>query len=260
MTLAEFTLASTSKQTFYDISLVDGYNLPVAIRPLVVNTTSQTLRDVPPNLTNAVCIGTSSYLTDPSSAPDSVFGSNTSYPLPLDKSATSQSVEKWCPWPLQLNPPEKPGDGVYPYPDDKIPRPVFNPCYSACSKWNDAKYCCSGAYNNPDKCKPSFYSIQAKKVCPDAYSYAYDDTTSTFTLPEGAGFEIVFCPKGRSSNILKTFGDQMRQIGSTGVVTQQIQALARNITYIEEKSEGNTFEGQTSFVALVVIIAFVCLW
>lgn len=30
---------------------------------------------------------------------------------------------------------------------------------------------------------------------------AYDDITSTFTIREGAGFEVIFCPKGRSTNI-----------------------------------------------------------
>lgn len=222
--------------------------------------TDPALDDIPPNLTNAVCIATSSFLSNASNAADATFGSNSTYPIPLDQTMTTQSISKWCPWPLQLNPPEKPGDGVYPYPDDNIARPVFNPCYSACSKWNDDKYCCSGSYNSPGKCKPSYYSTQAKKVCPDAYSYAYDDETSTFTLPEGGGFEVVFCPSGRSSNILKTFGDQIREVARTGRVTQDIEALARNKTYIAEKSEGSRIEGQASLVALVVIIVMVCFW
>lgn len=33
---------------------------------------------------------------------------------------------------------------------------------------------------------------------------AYDDTTSTFTVKQGAGFEVVFCPSGRSTNIQKS--------------------------------------------------------
>jgi hypothetical protein len=31
---------------------------------------------------------------------------------------------------------------------------------------------------------------------------AFDDQTSTFIIPSGAGFNIIFCPGGRSSNIL----------------------------------------------------------
>lgn len=219
------------------------------------------LSDIPPNFTNAICIGTSSYIdTSATSSEDSQFGSNDSYPIPLEQSMSAQNVLKWCPWPLQLNPPQKPGDGVYPYPDDNIARPIFNPCYSACSKWNDEKYCCSGSYNNPDKCKPSYYSIQAKKVCPDAYSYAYDDQTSTFVLPEGGGFEVVFCPKGRSSNILSTFGNNVRELARTGLVTQEMQTLAKNKTYIAEKSEGSIVEGQANLIALVVVLVWACFW
>jgi hypothetical protein len=33
-------------------------------------------------------------------------------------------------------------------------------------------------------------------------SIAFDDQTSTFIIPSGAGFNIIFCPGGRSSNIL----------------------------------------------------------
>lgn len=261
-TLAEFTYASTSNQAFYDISLVDGYNLPMGIKYLGSNSTNPALQDVPPNLSNAICIGTSSFLTDPSGAPDYNFGTNDTYPIPLEQAMSDKNLLKWCPWPLQLNPPQKPGDGVYPYPDDNIARPVFNPCYSACAKWNDAKYCCSGSFSTPKKCKPSYYSIQAKKVCPDAYSYAYDDQTSTFVLPQGGGFEVVFCPKGRSSNILATLGDQVREVARTGVVTQEIEQLARNKTYLEMKNDASSgMDGlNPSMIALVVLLFWVCLW
>lgn len=250
-------MASSNNQAFYDISLVDGYNLPMGI--IFLPGTKPALQDIPPNLSNAVCIGTSSFLTSSNAAPDIDFGSNNTYPIPLEQSVSEQNVLKWCPWPLQLNPPQKPGDGIYPYPDDNIKRPVFNPCYSACSKWNDDKYCCAGSYNTPDKCRPSYYSIQAKKICPDAYSYAYDDQTSTFVLPEGGGFEVVFCPSGRSSRILSTFGDQMRDLARTGVVTPQIEALAQNKTYIALKSEGSVMDNP-SMIALVVVLLWACLW
>lgn len=39
-------------------------------------------------------------------------------------------------------------------------------------------------------------------MCPDAYSYAYDDLLSTFTVPTGKGFEITFCPGGASSDLM----------------------------------------------------------
>merc|ERR1712230_160026 len=235
-TLAEFTLSSDTYQAFYDISLVDGYNLPIGIISLLAQSGNTTLQDIPPNLTNPVCIGTSSLLAPVGSTSDADFGSNSTFPLPLDQSVTSSFVQSWCPWPLQLNPPQKPGDGVYPYPDDNIQRPIFNPCLSACAKWNKDQYCCTGSHNTPATCSPSDYSTQAKKLCPDAYSYAYDDQTSTFIIPQGGGFEVVFCPSGRSTNILGTFGDQLRQLAQTGHATRDIVALAQNVTYIREKN------------------------
>lgn len=249
-------MSSSNNQAFYDVSLVDGYNLPMGV--IFKPGNNSELMDIPPNLTNLVCIATSSYLQAAASAADDTFGSNSTYPIPLEQSATPQSVLKWCPWPLQLNPPQKPGDGVYPYPDDNIVRPSFNPCLSACAKWNQDEYCCSGSYASPKKCKPSYYSLQAKKVCPDTYSYAYDDQTSTFVIPQGGGFEVVFCPAGRSSNILATFGNQIREVAQTGGVTPQIEALARNKTYIAEKSDGTLLQPQASLIALVVILILTC--
>ncbi|KAI4159643.1 MAG: hypothetical protein LQ342_006410 [Letrouitia transgressa] len=76
VTLAEFTLASSSGQTFYDISLVDGYNIPVGIIALDTN--------VPPNMANPICVGTASLLAEASSALGSDFGTNSSFPIPLD--------------------------------------------------------------------------------------------------------------------------------------------------------------------------------
>ncbi|KAI1610062.1 thaumatin family-domain-containing protein [Exophiala viscosa] len=261
-TLAEFTMSSDTSQTFYDISLVDGYNIPVGIISLLDQTDNSTLQDIPPNLTNPVCIGTSSLLAAVGDAADVNFGSNSTYPLPLEQSVTQAFVSSWCPWPLQLDPPQKPGDGVYPYPDDNIQRPIFNPCLSACAKYNKDQYCCTGSHDTPATCSPSDYSTQAKKVCPDAYSYAYDDQTSTFIIPQGGGFEVVFCPSGRSSNILAVFGDQLRQIAQTGSATEDIVSLAQNATYIQEKSgaAGTMGKASRSLVAVVaVLLILACL-
>lgn len=197
------------------------------------------MTDIPPNLTNPVCIGTASLLAPIGDTSDATFGTNASYPLPLEQSLTNAFVQNWCPWPLLLNPPSKPGDGVYPYPDDKIKRPPFNPCLSACAKWNDPSYCCTGKYDSPNSCRPSYYSIQAKRICPDAYTFAFDDQKSTFIIPQGGGFEIVFCPASRSSNILNTFGDLLRQIAQSGHVTRSVNELAQNTTYIREKNSAS---------------------
>ncbi|KAL2395263.1 hypothetical protein ABEF93_002884 [Exophiala dermatitidis] len=257
-TLAEFTMSSNTYQSFYDISLVDGYNLPLGIIALLDESGNSTLADIPPNLTNPVCIGTSSLLAPLGNSPDVVFGTNDTFPLPLEQVVTPSFVQSWCPWMLQLAPPTKPGDGVYPYPDDDIQRPVFNPCLSACAKWNKAKYCCTGDHSTPATCSPSLYSTQAKKVCPDAYSYAYDDQTSTFIIPQGSGFEVVFCPTGRSSNILAVFGDQLRQLAQTGHATRDIVGLAQNVTYIREKSDAS-YVPKVS-IASPLVLVMLWLW
>ena len=171
MTLAEFTLATSSGQTFYDISLVDGYNLPLAIVSLYPESENSSLTQIPPNLTNPICIGTAALLTSQDDTSDSNSGTNSSYPIPLDQSISISDVASWCPWKLQVNIPTVPADGVYSYPDTTIQRPAFDPCFSACAKSGKAADCCTGSYDSPSTCKPSSYSTAAKSVCPDAYSY-----------------------------------------------------------------------------------------
>ena len=54
MSLAEFTFDAGDSHTYYDISLVDGYKLPLVMQPLA----NSSLDDIPPNLTNPSCQGT----------------------------------------------------------------------------------------------------------------------------------------------------------------------------------------------------------
>lgn len=252
--LAEFTLATPAGQTFYDLSLVDGFNLGLGIiyNNSTSNGTSESnaTSNIPPNFTNPICVGAAAQLSD---TPTSAF-ETPQYPLALDNFVTPDFLSSWCPWPLQLFPPMRPGDGVYPYPDSNIPRPPWNPCLSACAKWGDPSYCCTGSYNSPSTCSPSEYSTNAKQACPDAYSYAFDDRTSTFIIPmqPGAGFEVMFCPEGKSTTIIKTFGAQMAEVASTGVVTRAIRADAENRTYIEEQ---NGASGQYTAILHVVLLA-----
>ena len=227
-TLAEFTLLTATRQTFYDVSLVDGYNLPMAIISLLSTSGNANFSDVPPNLTNPVCIGTSALLSPIVSIPSYTFGANDTYPLPTEKGLDVATLQRWCPWDLQLAPPTKPGDGVYPYPDDNIARPIFNPCYSACAKSSKPQDCCTGKFNSPTACNPSLYSTSAKKICPDAYSFAYDDQSSTFIIPAGGGFEVAFCPRGTSTRILSELRWEVHELASTGVVSEKILNGARN--------------------------------
>ncbi|KAM0887502.1 hypothetical protein ACQ4PT_028988 [Festuca glaucescens] len=65
-------------------------------------------------------------------------------------------------------------------------------CASACGKFGGDTYCCRGQFT--DNCPPTYYSKFFKSKCPDAYSYAKDDQTSTFTCPSGTNYQIVLCP------------------------------------------------------------------
>lgn len=284
MTLAEFTLDGSDSQSFYDISLVDGYNIPMAI--VMHPGENKTLEDIPPNLTNPSCIGTFDLLSpapyNPYTDSQEFLGTNESFPLPfLGSSPTSHEVSRWCPWDLQVSPPKKPGDGVYPYPDDNIKRPGFNPCLSACAKWNKPSDCCTGSYNDPNKCKPSLYSKGAKKVCPDAYSFgmfsyscffsdpfeekqsylhhvhtAYDDHKSTFIIPTGAGFEVVLCPPGRSTDILS------KQAAANEVLKQNAHPTSLNISALPSSTGTKIAEtnGLTFLMTLTFVISTSVWW
>ncbi|KAI6706690.1 hypothetical protein NL676_009652 [Syzygium grande] len=67
-------------------------------------------------------------------------------------------------------------------------------CKSACLAFNQPQYCCTGAYGTAETCPPTNYSKIFKNQCPQAYSYAYDDKSSTFTCAGGADYLITFCP------------------------------------------------------------------
>jgi len=223
VTLAEFTLNGHGGLSFYDVSIVDGFNIAMAI-VMAANGVAE-LQNVPGSKTNPSCVASLSTFDEhfkPYNDNQKFLGTSGDNPLPFVDGLSPSDVSRWCPWDLQVDPPHKPGDGVYAYPDDNIQRPVFQACFSACAKYNDPRDCCAGAYNDPSKCKPSLYSKNAKRVCPDAYTFgkciwrakftvliavvAYDDQDSTFTTKSGAAFEVVFCPPGKSTKILATSG------------------------------------------------------
>lgn len=130
VSLAEFTLDSPND--FYDVSLVDGYNLPVSIFPSGGKGQCKSV-------------------------------------------ACRTDLNLNCPADLQV----KNNSSVV-------------ACKSACMQLNTPEYCCTGEFGGPNTCKPTNYSKIFKSSCPDAYSYAYDDLTSTFTCA-GANYMISFC-------------------------------------------------------------------
>lgn len=131
--LAEFTIAAPGGKDFFDVSLVDGFNLPLSISPQGNPACSSTSC---PSDINAVCL-----------------------PELAVKGANGAVVA----------------------------------CKSACLAFGQPQYCCTGEYNSPEKCPPTSYSKFFKSLCPQAYSYAFDDKSSTFTC-DGANYLITFCP------------------------------------------------------------------
>ncbi|KUI73228.1 Thaumatin-like protein 1a [Cytospora mali] len=254
-TLAEILLAggTTGTQNFVDISLVDGYNLPVALEYQADPSGQQP----PPNMVNPACIATTGYLS-PKNRTGTDYATST-YPMPYETHQTSSHVGHWCPWDLQILHPSKPGAGIYPYPDDHVARPVFDPCLSACKATGSEKDCCTGKYNDPDKCPRSLYSRRAKAVCPDAYSFPYDDSASTFVIPGGGGWAVRFCPAGRSTDILETFGSQISEWAASGELSADILATASNVSYIKAHGAASGVRVAGGFLGRVLVAVLVSL-
>lgn len=122
-------------QDFYDVSLVDGYNLAISIVPF---------KAASGQCASIGCIS---------------------------------DLNPMCPIELQVR-------GVH---------GNVVACRSACTAFNSPKYCCTGTYNSPQACKPTTYSKIFKTACPQAYSYAYDDSTSLATCTK-ANYLVTFCP------------------------------------------------------------------
>jgi len=143
-TLAEFTLSGFNNLDNYDVSLVDGYNLPIKI----TNNKNCNIASCPVDL-----------------------GPNCPGPLkgPFDKSGFPVGCKSACGANLSGNP-------------------------------GDSPNCCSGSHNTPATCPPSgvdFYSY-FKDNCPDAYVYAYDESSGTalWTCDDKlqADYTVTFCP------------------------------------------------------------------
>lgn len=133
-TLVEMTLGtSKSPIHFYDVSLVDGFNIPVSMAP--------------------------------------VGGE-----VGCGVAACEADLNVCCPAALAV---KREGKVVG--------------CKSACLAARTDRYCCTGEFANPKSCKPSVFARLFKAICPKAYSYAYDDSSSLHTC-RAPRYVITFCP------------------------------------------------------------------
>lgn len=67
-------------------------------------------------------------------------------------------------------------------------------CLSSCERYGTDEMCCAGAHNRPETCPAPPGARLFKQACPAAYSYAYDDGTSTWNCTKPAGYALTFCP------------------------------------------------------------------
>ncbi|XP_076937730.1 pathogenesis-related thaumatin-like protein 3.5 [Bidens hawaiensis] len=143
--LFEITIGGYNNLDYYDVSFVDGYNLPLIVVP---------------RSTSGGCNAT----------------------------GCASDINMGCPKELQVVGGDGGGGagGVI-------------ACNSACGAFGMDQYCCSGHYANPNTCRPSYYSSIFKRACPRAYSYAFDDCTSTFTC-NAYEYVIIFCPNNNNNN------------------------------------------------------------
>ncbi|GLT89847.1 hypothetical protein SLE2022_078110 [Rubroshorea leprosula] len=64
-------------------------------------------------------------------------------------------------------------------------------CKSACLAFNEPQYCCKDQYNSSSTCELTSYSMFFKNKSPQAYSYASDDTSSTFSCSGSTNYLLL---------------------------------------------------------------------
>ncbi|KAK7392508.1 hypothetical protein VNO78_20949 [Psophocarpus tetragonolobus] len=133
--LVEIFVAENGGQDFYDVSNVDGFNVPISVTPQGGSGDCKT-------------------------------------------SSCPKDINSLCLADLQM----KGSDGN------------VIACKSACLVYQKVEYCCTGPNNKPETCPPTNYSQFFEQQCLDAYSYAYDDKSSTFTCSNRPDYVITFCP------------------------------------------------------------------
>ncbi|KAL1199223.1 PR5-like receptor kinase [Cardamine amara subsp. amara] len=198
-TLAEFTLDGSGGLDFYDVSLVDGYNVQMLV--------------VPQGGSGQNCSSTGCVV----------------------------DLNGACPSELRVNSVGGGGKAMA--------------CKSACEAFQQPQYCCSGAFGSPDTCTPSSYSRVFKSACPRAYSYAYDDKSSTFTCAKSPNYVITFCPSPNTS--LKSAEEQNTETMTTKSPTSG-STTSSEMVYEGSGSPPNYYAVSRT-IAVVLSLAFCCM-
>ncbi|KAI9273898.1 THO complex subunit 1 transcription elongation factor-domain-containing protein [Helicostylum pulchrum] len=142
--LAEFKLNNNNDDIdYYDVSFVDGFNLPVRIEPVIIHGLDEIVQLDSKHCRRSEC---------------------TSLPTCHDDLQEVDDLGN------------------------------FVACNSACSRYGDDEYCCTGEFNSAETCTSNHYAKTIKDICPDSYSYAFDDATSVYGCRANS-YKIVFCPQ-----------------------------------------------------------------
>lgn len=209
-TLAEFTLIPPDQPVgldFYDVSAVDGTNLPVRITAVL-----DTFNNNPPPGTN-----TEYYCGSPGCTEDCgplaacAWNLDTTCPPELRQIVDGKQVGCRSAGQVCAIDPQNPVLACATTNDlygctEGGPNGVIGSCYSdnaaptccGCPSWSPQGECNN---NNPEWQLPSApekYAKVFKDACPTAYSFPYDDPTSTFTCQgrpdKNVDYDITFCP------------------------------------------------------------------
>jgi hypothetical protein len=172
MTKAEINFDENGFDT-YDVSAVDGFNVPITIEPVAGTFINNGPKDNPKYY--CTVSGTPFDLKDPSI-----------FPSTLNKKLVIKT--------------------------NNVPQAVLSACqYSKYSTGNEnPSYCCIGDYGTPETCKPDTWPTDMrtdtffKKYLPTAYSYAFDDHVSTYTCwskdpATPSAYTVKFCGTKSSS-------------------------------------------------------------
>jgi hypothetical protein len=192
--LAELQLGGFGDQDFYDVSLVDGYNLPISIAPQA----GTFIRQNPGSPYDCGTPGCSAdlNLTCPSPLKMMVNGGVVGCMSAHEACGTNPNNSALnCMQTQDLYGCQTGG-----------PNNVSGSCYSAgassqccgCPSWSPAGACQNHNPKWETPALPETYAQPFKSACPTAYSFPYDDPTSTFTCQaatsQGTGYQITFCP------------------------------------------------------------------
>jgi hypothetical protein len=219
MTKGEINFDENGYDT-YDVSAVDGFNVPMTITPIAgtyVNKGKDTVYD-------CTASGTTYDLKDPK-----IFPSTLSKDLIVNVSKKPAAVLSACQY------------SVY---KDKVENPA---------------YCCVGSYGTPGTCKPSTWPENMrtdkffKQYLPGAYSYAFDDHTSTYTCWNKdavtmSSYKVTFC--GTKTGSIADAGQPVQTILPVNTPGQVVtipptalptQTAVPNAPYNPAASGGNNY-------------------